>query len=268
MHWSIVAGMTGEESGLSIVVPAYREGPNIRELALRVFTATREAGINAEIIIVDDNSQDETKQVADELARDWPVTLLTRTDERGLSTAVLHGFRHAQHDRLLVMDGDLQHPPEMVPQLAARLDDPEVDFVIGTRYGEGGEVVGEWPWLRRLGSRVATAAARPLAPLSDPLSGFFAIRRERWKGADRINPIGYKIALELYVKAGCRAPAEVPIRFGVRSAGRSKMTSAVFLRYLQHLVSLYRFRFPYAFWGATVLATALLLAFGLYLFRR
>jgi dolichol-phosphate mannosyltransferase len=101
--------------------------------------------------------------------------------------------------------------------------------------------------------------ARPLAPLSDPMSGFFAIHRRTWEGAAPLDPIGYKIALELYVKGGCRRPGEVPIEFATRAAGESKLTAREQVRYLRHLVRLYRFRFPWLVW---VFVAVLLIGVG------
>jgi dolichol-phosphate mannosyltransferase len=107
-----------------------------------------------------------------------------------------------------------------------------------------------------LASAVATTLAKPLAPLSDPMSGFFALRREVWERADRLNPVGYKIALELFVKGRCTRAAEVPIHFETRFAGESKAGAREFVHYLRHLWRLHWYRFPVR----TGLALVLLLA--------
>lgn len=229
----------------SIIVPTYMEQPNIRPLVERVFSSMSAAGIGAELIIVDDDSKDGTEETVTQLQSHHPVRIIARREERGLSRAVLAGFAVARHDRFVVLDGDLQHPPEMIPALLAHLEEDDCDFVIGTRYGAGGSVAEEWPMMRRLVSASATLLARPLAPLSDPMSGFFAIRRATWEGAAKLDPIGYKIALELYVKGGCTKPREVPIRFAARVAGTSKLSFAEQIRYIRHLAKLYRFRFPW-----------------------
>ncbi len=224
-------------------MPTFREAPNIRPLVERVFAATARAGREAELILVDDDSRDGTEAIVESLRSHHPVRLVVRRDARGLSSAVLAGFGEAKYDRFVVLDADLQHPPEMIPTLLSRLDEGDCDFVIGTRYGGKGGVAWEWPLRRRLASRVAMLLARPLVPLSDPMSGFFAIRRETWERAAPLDPIGYKIALELYVKARCKRPAEVPIRFATRLAGASKFGVVEQIRYLHHLSRLYRFRF-------------------------
>lgn len=239
-------------SAVSIIIPTFREAPNIKPLTERVFAAVSEAGYEAELILVDDNSQDGTDAVVEELRPAYAVRLVVRRTERGLSSAVLAGFREAKHDCLVVLDADLQHPPEMIPALIHRLEEGAADFAIATRYAGSGAIAEDWPVLRRLGSRVATLLARPLAPLSDPMSGFFALRRETWEKADRLDPIGYKIALELYVKGRCRRPAEVPIRFETRAAGTSKASLRVQISYLRHLAKLYRFRYPFMTWSLIV----------------
>ncbi len=234
--------MASPQLSASIIVPTYREAPNIEPLVTRVFAATAQAGLDAELIIVDDNSQDGTEEIVERLAKQYPVRLVVRRGERGLSGAVLAGFREARFDKFVVLDADLQHPPEMVPKVLARLDQGDCDFVIGTRYGQSGSVAADWPLMRRLGSGMATLLARPLARLSDPMSGFFALHRRTWDQAANLDPIGYKIALELFVKGRCRRPAEVPITFATRTAGASKASFAEGRRYLRHLARLYRFR--------------------------
>jgi len=252
-----IRGMTAPAATVSVIVPTYHEAANLEVLVTRVFAALQGAGLAAELIVVDDNSNDGTVDTIARLAREYPVRLVVRTTNRGLSSAVLHGFAEARSDRLVVMDADLQHPPEKIPELLRCLDRGDCDFVIASRYIAGAGVEDRWPMHRRWVSQVATLLARPLAPLSDPMSGFFALRRETWKRATHLNPVGYKIALELFVKCGCRHPVEVPIRFAVRHAGKSKLSAREQWRYLRHLGRLYRFRYPLA--SATILVLVMLL---------
>lgn len=226
----------------SIIVPAYREAPNIEALTTRLFAAAHARGWTIELIIVDDNSGDGTEEIVAGLSARYDVRLIVRREERGLSSAVLAGFREARHEKLAVMDADLQHPPEVIPDLLERLDDPQFDFVIATRYDSTGTIAADWPVRRRLASKMATLAARPLAPLSDPMSGCFALTRTTLNRAARLDPLGYKIALELYVKCGCRRPCEVPFQFAARLAGKSKASFSEGVRYFRHLGRLYRFR--------------------------
>lgn len=231
-------------SAVSIIVPTFREAPNLEPLIQRIFAALEPSEREAELILVDDDSRDGTEAIVESQREHYPVRLIVRHKERGLSSAVLAGFREAKHNLLLVLDADLQHPPEMIPALLECLEDGDCDFVIGTRYRGQGTIDEHWPLRRRLASLVATVLATPLAPLSDPMSGFFALHRETWERADKLDPIGYKIALELYVKGRCQHPAEVPIRFETRAAGESKLSAAEQFRYLRHLFRLYRFQFP------------------------
>ncbi|MGD2109460.1 MAG: polyprenol monophosphomannose synthase [Phycisphaerae bacterium] len=255
----IIGVMPTSPPPASIVVPTYREALNIKPLVERTFAALHAAGREAELIIVDDDSRDGTVEAVAAASEAYPVQVLVRKEERGLSTAVLAGFRRAKNDRFVVLDADLQHPPEMIPTLLDRLDEEGCDFVIGTRYGGAGRIAQDWPVWRRLVSAVATGLARPLVPLSDPMSGFFALHRRTWEQARNVDPIGYKIALELYVKGGCRQPAEVPIEFEKRVAGASKLNMKEQIRYLRHLGRLYRFRFPMLTW-ILVLVMVLLVA--------
>ncbi|UCG16951.1 MAG: polyprenol monophosphomannose synthase [Phycisphaerales bacterium] len=227
---------------VSIIVPTYREADNLRPLTRRVFEALREARLDAELIIVDDNSCDGSAEIVDELRAQYPVRIVVRTTERGLSSAVLRGFAEARHDILVVLDADLSHPPEMIPELVRCIDRGHADFVIGSRYVTGAHIEASWSFLRRLNSRVATLLARPLTPARDPMSGFFALSRATLSRAAPLDPIGYKIGLELMVKARCRTCVEVPITFADRTAGASKLTFAQQVRYLRHLMRLYRFR--------------------------
>lgn len=232
----------GSPPPISIVVPTYREALNIEPLVHRTFAALGEAGLDAEMIIVDDESGDGTEEVVGRLAKNFPIRLLSRKTERGLASAVLHGFAHAKHDVFVVLDADLQHPPESIPALIAPLVADKADFVIGSRYAPGGEINTHWTRRRRLNSRIANLLARPLLSVHDPMSGFFALRRDTWRRAGDITPIGYKIALELAVRARCKRCAEIPITFDTRHAGHSKLSLRQQLHYLRQLTRLYWFR--------------------------
>jgi len=243
---------------VSVVVPTYLEARNLPELVARVCGALARAALPAEVLVVDDDSPDDTAAVCAALAREHPVRLEVRRNERGLSSAVLHGLRRASGDVFVVMDGDLSHPPERVPELVAALADPDIDFVLGSRYARGGTTDEAWGWFRRLNSRGATLLARPFTRAKDPMSGFFALRRETFQRCARLDPVGYKIGLELIVKGGCRRIREVPIHFARRLHGKSKMTLKEQVDYLRHLRRLFVFKagawaYPiqFAFVGAT-----------------
>ncbi|NLX53677.1 MAG: glycosyltransferase family 2 protein [Planctomycetaceae bacterium] len=229
---------------VSVVVPAYCEVDNIRELVLRVGAALESAGVTYEVIIVDDNSQDGTDEVVQILELEGhPIRLITRVGERGLSTAVLRGFDVAQGTVLVCMDADLSHPPEKLPEMIRRCTEQQADFVIGSRYVAGGGTDAEWGWFRWLNSRVATLLARPFSSARDPLAGFFALPRDVYRRAAELDPVGYKIGLELMVKADCTNVQEVPIQFADRQHGASKLSVAEQMRYLYHLKKLADYRY-------------------------
>lgn len=227
---------------ISIIIPTYHEAPNLRELLPRISEILEQAGLAGQIIVVDDNSQDGTDEVCAELGRQDPIELLIRTEERGLSSAVIHGMQQAVGEVLLVMDADLSHPPEKIPELLEALKSSDADFAIGSRYVEGGEVDKNWGLFRWFNSKVSTLLAWPLTSAKDPMAGFFAIRRERFESANSLDPIGYKIGLELMVKCDCKNVAEIPITFRDRLHGESKLTLREQWNYLRHLKRLYEYR--------------------------
>ncbi len=227
---------------VSIIVPTYREAENLPVLVPQVAGELETSGISFEIIIVDDNSPDATPEACSKLAESWPVRLLVRTEDRGLSSAVIHGMRHASGDVLLVMDADLSHPPEKVPELVAAILEQQGDFVIGSRYVSGGTTDDDWSLFRWINSQVATWLSRGLTNAKDPMAGFFALRRSTFESAEALNPIGYKIGLELMVKCGCRNVCEVPIHFRDRLHGESKLSLKEQLNYIRHLGRLYKFQ--------------------------
>lgn len=265
---------------VSVIVPTYREVENLPRLIPRISAALQEAGLRGEIIVVDDNSGDGTESLCEALAAEHRLRTFVRTSDRGLSSAVVHGMRQACGEVLVVMDADLSHPPEKIPELVRAIQSDEADFAIGSRYVRGGGTDGEWSLFRRINSKVATALARPLTSARDPMAGFFVIRRSTFEAAPSLNPVGYKIGLELMVKCGCRRVREVPIFFSDRQLGKSKLTFKEQLNYLRHLKRLYEFKFgtlaqlgQFALVGSTgmvvdiALFTLLLLAFSPYFSR-
>lgn len=196
------------------------------------------------MVVVDDNSPDETEQNCNELASSHPLRLIIRKEERGLSTAVIAGMDAAEGDVLLVMDADLSHPPQAIPELYDAVKTQNADFVIGSRYVEGGSTEEEWGCFRKLNSRIATWLARPFTSVKDPMAGFFALPRFKFEHVrDALNPVGYKIGLELLVKCRCRHVIEIPIHFSDRTAGESKLSFREQLNYLNHLKRLADFKY-------------------------
>jgi dolichol-phosphate mannosyltransferase len=225
------------QTSCSIVVPTYREAENLPFLIERVESVRDSHGLDFELLIMDDNSQDGSEKVIEKLAKSW-VKFIVRTQNRGLSPAVLDGIRLAKHPIIIVMDADLSHPPETIPKLIYELN-TGADFAVGSRFADGGTTDDDWGLFRWLNSRVATLMALPLTTIKDPMSGFFALRRETFAAGKDFNPIGYKIGLELMVKCRCRRIVEIPIHFSDRTRGHSKLSFKEQLKYIQHLRRLY-----------------------------
>ena len=227
---------------VSVVVPTYKEAESLPLLLDRLDKLRKDTSLDLELLIMDDNSRDGTVELIAARALPW-VRLVVRTENRGLSPAVIDGLNMARHEVVVVMDADLSHPPERIPELLKRLGEGH-EFVIGSRYVAGASTDEAWGVFRWLNSKVATLMARPFTRTSDPMSGFFAFRRTLLEGADALNPVGYKIGLELLVKCGVRRVAEIPIHFAQRQKGESKLSFKEQLKYIQHLRRLFIYRFP------------------------
>jgi dolichol-phosphate mannosyltransferase len=140
------------------------------------------------------------------------------------------------------MDADLSHPPEALPDMLRKLAEG-ADFVVGSRYIDGGSTSDDWGFLRWLNSRAATMLARPLVNIRDPMAGYFALARTTFENGRDFNPIGYKIALELIIKCRCERTVEIPIHFEDRQFGQSKLSFRQQLLYLQHIRRLFIYKF-------------------------
>jgi dolichol-phosphate mannosyltransferase len=229
---------------LSIVVPTYNEAPNIAELVRRVSAAVQSrGGLDAEIIFVDD-STDATPDVIREVAASasLPVRLIHRDRPvGGLGGAVMEGFAAAETDACLVMDADLQHPPEEIPALWHRYSRGDVDLVIASRYAGGGTSGGLADRTRVMVSKGSTAVTRAMFPIrlkdvSDPMTGFFLIDR-RTIDSEQMRPRGFKILLEILARRPMRV-AEIPFDFADRHAGESKASVRQGLHFLTQLTAL------------------------------
>jgi dolichol-phosphate mannosyltransferase len=226
---------------LSIIVPTLNEKENLATLVSGTFAVLREEGLEAEMIIVDDNSPDGTAEAARALEKDYPVRTVVRRGASGLATAVLSGISHARGEILAVMDADLSHPAEALPLLRDTVAFHGADMAVGSRYIPGGGTEG-WPRRRIAISRLAGFLARGLTGLKDPTFGYFAFRRDLL-GDFELKPVGCKIGLEILVKTRAEKIEEVPIVFRERRRGRSKFRSRTVMEYLRHLASLYRWKY-------------------------
>ena len=226
---------------LTVIVPTFNEGPNVAELVRRVGAALD--GRDAEILFVDD-STDDTPDIIRVVAgtASLPVRLIHRDDPvAGLGGAVLEGLRAAEARWCLVMDGDLQHPPEDIPRMLDRATAGDVDIVVASRYVAGGTAGGLANATRTAVSRASTALTKSMFPrklhgTTDPMTGFFLVDRDALD-LDALRPRGFKILLEILARRQLRI-GEVPFAFATRYAGESKATFTQGIRFLTQLAML------------------------------
>jgi dolichol-phosphate mannosyltransferase len=258
---------------LSVIIPTYNESDNI----LRLLGSVRDkipSSLSAEIIVVDDNSPDKTGDLVESYSRtlkngntrnkdsmshkhnmqddtssmdngrnQFPVSVIHRDDKRGLVSAIMDGIKSSKGQSIIVMDADLSHSPDVIPKMVEELSDPETDIVVASRYTKGGSIIG-WPFKRRLISKGAVKIARYSLRLNkqvtDPMSGFFALRRHIIDSV-KIDSAGYKILLEILVKSNDARVKEIPYTFTNRLAGKSKLDNAVIRDYIKAVYHLYRY---------------------------
>jgi len=233
-----------EATGLlefSLIIPTYNEGQNISRIVQQLTILLDQAIPDAyELIVVDDNSPDHTWEIAQQLTLNYPqLRVMCRQTERGLSTAVIRGWQVARGEILGVIDGDLQHPPDVLLQLLQAIQ--SADLAVASRHVEGGGV-SEWSPTRRFLSRGAQVLGLLILPnvvgrVSDPMSGYFLVRRSAIAG-QLLNPLGYKILLEVLGRGQIHQVAEVGYVFQERQQGASKVTWRQYLDYLLHLAKL------------------------------
>jgi dolichol-phosphate mannosyltransferase len=223
----------------SIVIPTYNEAGGIERLIEAVDAVFKTNNLDGEMIVVDDNSPDGTGAIVDRLAERYPVRCLHRPGKMGLSSGVIDGWKFARPESEAVgaMDADFSHDPKVITQMVRALENG-YDLAIGSRYVLGGGIEN-WPWRRKITSRVAIALAKPLTRILDITSGFFLVRRTALDGVE-LDPIGFKIGLEVIAKARYRKAIEVPYVFTDRVAGSSKLNQGEILNYLRQLGRIYR----------------------------
>ncbi|MBI5223184.1 polyprenol monophosphomannose synthase [Candidatus Micrarchaeota archaeon] len=223
---------------LSIIIPTYNEKENIAPLLSRIEKAL--ASIDYEVVFVDDNSPDGTAASIRELSQSYPnVRVVVRSGKLGLTSAVLTGVKNSKGEKIVVMDADLSHPPEKIPELFWALK--KSDLVIASRMLSGGGVE-HWPFYRRIISSGAELMAKLLLwiNVSDPLSGFFGAKRSLFEKT-RFRTNGYKLLLNILSDNRNSNVLEIPYFFTDRYAGQTKLDSKEALMYLRDLFFI-RFR--------------------------
>jgi len=228
----------------SLVIPTYNESGNIKKLLESLINVLDPFLPHSyEIIVVDDNSPDGTSQEVERLINDHKqIRLLTRKDEKGLSSAVVRGWQAAQGRYLGVIDGDMQHPPQIMAKLLEGIiHDEKIDLVIASRFvGEGS--TGNLAISRRIMSSWGRLIGLTLLPkiisrVSDPMSGCFVVRHETIAGC-ALDPMGYKILVEVIARANIKNIKEVSYVFQKRHAGRSKISFNIVFQYILQLLKL------------------------------
>jgi len=224
---------------LSILVPTYEERDNLPILLERI-QATLIDDENYEVIVIDDNSPDGTGKLADELARTYTnVKVVHRRRKGRLSLAIIDGLRIAEGTLFSIMDADLQHPPELLAEMLEKALHG-ADLVVASRYTDGGGLES-WSLLRKTVSKGATLLAHVLLPrtqkVRDPLSGYFSVRKQVLDCVN-LDPLGYKILLEILVKGKHSRVIEVPYVFRPRTKGKSKLKPSEYVNYVLHLFRL------------------------------
>ena len=229
----------------SIVVPTYNEAGGIERLLRSLDEVFRANGLDGEVIVVDDNSPDGTGAIVDRLSSELPVRCLHRPGKLGLSSGVIDGWAAARPESkaLGAIDADFSHDVTILPKMVAALASGAYGLAIGSRYVAGGGITN-WPMKRIVTSKVACLLARPLTSVKDVTSGYLLVRRDALEGVS-LDPIGFKIGLEVIAKAHYGRAIEIPYVFTDRIVGESKLNQKEIFNYLKQLRKLYSARvFP------------------------
>jgi dolichol-phosphate mannosyltransferase len=223
----------------TIVIPTYNEAGGIEKLLRTLGETFRANGLDGEIIVVDDNSPDGTGAIVDRLSQELPVRCLHRPGKMGLSSGVIDGWKMARPESVALgaMDADFSHDVRALPKMVEALESGKFGLAVGSRYVPGGGIAN-WPKRRIVTSRVACWLARPLTGVKDVTSGYFLVRRDALEGVT-LDPIGFKIGLEVIVKGKYGKAVEVPYTFTDRIVGESKLNQSEIFNYLKQLRKLY-----------------------------
>ncbi len=223
---------------LSIIIPTFNEESNVSTIVERITAIFTNEPCHYEILFIDD-SQDNTPMILEQLVHEFPVVrAIHRRNKTGLASAVVEGFRHCLGSKIIVMDADLQHPPELLPLILKRLS--QADIVIPSRFVAGGSDGGlnvirkAVSWTARTIGRLAI---KKLRNISDCTGGFFGLNRLVIESS-QLDPIGWKILIEVLVRGNYHSVHEIPYAFQVRDSGRSKMSLKEQGNYLRHIVRL------------------------------
>lgn len=227
---------SGDKPEVSVIIPTYNEREGIEDQISVIFKSLNGAGIKGEVVIVDDDSPDKTWEFCESLKSKYNLTVVHRVGKRGLASAVIDGFHAAHGDIRGVMDADGSHDAGILPDMVRSIQAGECDLAIGSRYIPGGGTK-DWPWHRIFISKFAIALGKPLTRVQDITSGFCLFHKDVIEGVD-LDPIGWKIVLEIIIKGNHRKWKEFPYIFRDREKGKSKIGKGAVMDYIKHLLKL------------------------------
>ena len=238
-----------ENGQISIIIPTYNESENIIKI-LRTIGEILPKNVATQAIVVDDNSPDGTGKLVEDYLKnvkkmaDYTIEIIHRKAKDGLGSAILKGIQQAKGDTIVVMDSDFSHPPQIIPKLIESIKKYQYDIAVASRYIKGGEIQG-WSLKRKIMSKCATLIAKKGLGIDakDPMSGFFAFKRNIIKGLN-IEAIGYKILLEILVKTKDVNIKEIPYTFQDRKEGSSKLNIRTIFDYCRSVWKLYLYGKP------------------------
>ena len=223
---------------LSVIIPTFNEEENIQSTIQKISYILRPANIPFEILVVDDSSTDKTQLVVTDLIiRHYPVVLVTRAKDPGLSQSVMEGIERTKGSVVVVTDADESHDINLIPQMYNEIKNGGCNIVIGSRYISGGGIKN-WPLKRRVISWGATFLGRLLFPkITDPISGFFGVKRDLIINSPSINPrCGYKILMEILSKCQWDSVKELPYVFTNRKVGESKLNKSTIVQFAKQFI--------------------------------
>ena len=234
---------------ISIIIPTYNESQNILQI-LKSIKDNLPKNFVTQAIVVDDNSPDGTGKLVEDYLKnikkmaDYTIEIIHRKAKDGLGSAILKGIQHAKGDTIVVMDCDFSHPPQIIPKLIESIKKYQYDIAVASRYIKGGKIQG-WSFKRKTMSKFATLIAKKGLGIDthDPMSGFFAFKRNIIKGLN-IDAIGYKFLLEILVKTKNVNIKEIPYTFQNRELGSSKLSIRTIFDYYRSVWKLYRYGKP------------------------
>lgn len=224
---------------VSIVIPTYNEREGIEDQISYIFEHLNKAGIKGEVVIVDDNSPDHTWKFCEQLKSKYNLVVIRRPCKLGLASAVIDGFKASSGDIKGVMDADGSHDASIIPDMVRAVQAGECDLAIGSRYIPGGGTK-DWPRTRIFISKFAIMLGRPLTSVRDITSGFCLFKKEVIEGV-KLDPIGWKIVLEIIIKGKHKKWKEFPYIFRDREKGKSKIGKGAVIDYIKHLIKLWKY---------------------------